>query len=73
MQNYIVCITRTCPEDAGSVSGAIEDAESGQKETFQSFSELKTLLADFIGKGQLEFSDLASQVIDTHKNVAFIG
>jgi hypothetical protein len=55
MQNYIMCVYRARPEDIGSVSGIIEDIESGQKESFHSINELQTMLAHSIGKGQFGF------------------
>jgi hypothetical protein len=73
MQTYIVRVYRTRPEDEGSVSGVIEDIESGHKQSFNSFIKLQSMLADFIGKGQLGFPDLVSQELDTHENVAVIG
>ena len=73
MQTYIVHVYRACPEDEGSVSGVIEDIESGQKQSFNSFIKLQSMLADSIGKGQLGFPDLVPQELDTHENVAVIG
>jgi hypothetical protein len=61
MQTYIVRVYRTRPEDEGSVSGMIEDIESGQKQFFNSLIKLQSMLADSIGKCQLEFHDLAFQ------------
>ena len=59
MQTYIVRVYRARPEDEGSVSGVIEDIESGQKEFFKSLIDLQSKLAHSIGNGQLELSDLA--------------
>jgi len=73
MQTYIVHVYRACLEDEGSVSGSIEDIESGQKQSFNSFINLQSMLADSIGKGQLGFPDLVPQELDTHENVAVIG
>ncbi len=73
MQTYIVRVYRARPEDMGSVSGVIEDIESGQKESFQSINELQTKLAHSIGKGQLGFPDLVTQELITHGNVALAG
>jgi len=73
MQTYIVRIYRARPEDEGSVSGVIEDIESGQKQSFNSFIKLQSMLAHSIGKGQLGFADLVPQELDTHENVAVIG
>ena len=73
MQTYIVRVYRAHPEDEGSVSGMIEDIESGLKQSFNSFIDLQSKLAHSIGKGQLEFPDLVPQELDTHENVAVIG
>ena len=73
MQTYIVRVYRARPEDEGSVSGVIEDIESGHKQSFNSFIKLQSMLANFIGKGQLGFSDLIPQELDTHENIAVIG
>jgi hypothetical protein len=70
MQSYIVRVYRAHPEDMDSVSGIIEDIESGQKESFHSINELQTMLAHFIGKGQLGFPDLVTQELNTHDNAA---
>lgn len=73
MQTYIVRVYRARPENAGSVSGIIEDIESGHKQSFHNHTELQTMLADSIGKGQLGFPDFVPQEeVDTHANVAVI-
>ena len=72
MQTYIVRVYRARPEE-GSVSGVIEDIESGQKQSFNSFIDLQSKLAHSIGKGQLGLPDLVPQELDTHENVAVIG
>jgi hypothetical protein len=61
MHTYIVRVYRARPEDEGSVSGIIEDVESGQKLFFNSISNLQSKLADSIGKDQLELPDLEIQ------------
>ena len=73
MHTYIVRVYRARPEDEGSVSGVIDDIESGQKEFFKSLIDLQSKLAHSIGKGQLGFPDLVPQELDTHENVAVIG
>jgi hypothetical protein len=73
METYIVRVYRARPEDMGSVSGVIEDIESGEKESFHSINELETMLAHSIRKGQLGFSDLATQELNTHDNAAVAG
>jgi hypothetical protein len=72
MKNYIVRVYRARPADL-SVSGVIEDIESGQRQFFNSLIDLQSMLAHSIGKGQLELPDLGSQELDTHENVAVIG
>ena len=59
MKNYIVRVYRTYPGDLDSVSGIVEEIESGQKDPFRGFNELQLLLARSIGKGQFEFPELA--------------
>ena len=61
MQTYIVRVYRARPDNDGSVCGMIEDIESGQKQFFNSLINLQSMLADSIGKGQLEFHDLGCQ------------
>jgi hypothetical protein len=73
MQNYIVRIYRAHHGDAGSVAGILEDIESGDKIPFHNLNELQTMLADSIVKGQFEFSNFASQELETHEDVAVIG
>jgi hypothetical protein len=70
MQNYIVRVYRARPEDEGSVSGIIEDIESGQKKSFNSLIDLQSKLAHSIGKGQLELSDMAIKESQPLENVA---
>lgn len=59
MQTYILRVYRARPADK-SVSGIIEDIESGQKEYFHSLNDLLTLLAKSLGKGQLELPELTT-------------
>jgi hypothetical protein len=70
MQNTIVRVYRACPDDTDSVSGLIEDIESGRKEPFHSLGELQTLLASSIGRGQLELPGMALQETNFHENFA---
>jgi hypothetical protein len=73
MQSYIVRVYRARPEDAGLASGIIEDIESGLKESFHNLTELQTMLADAIGKGQLGFPNFVPQEeSDTYENIAVI-
>jgi hypothetical protein len=73
MQNYIVRVYRTRPEDMESVSGVIENIESGQKESFNTIDELQTILAHSIGKGQLGFPDMVARELNTQGNIALAG
>ena len=73
MQTYVLRVHRTHPSDAESASGVIEHTDSGQNQTFHSLSELQSMLAYSITKGQLGFPDLVPQELDTHENIAVIG
>jgi hypothetical protein len=73
MQTYIVRVYRARPEDEGSVSGMIEDIETGHKELFKNQIDLQSKLAHFIGKGQLELPDFATQELNTSAPVAMTG
>jgi hypothetical protein len=57
MQTYILRVYRARPNEV-SVSGMIEDIESGQKKHFNSLNDLLTILAKSLGKGQLELPEL---------------
>jgi len=70
MQTYIVRVYRAHPENEGSVAGVIEDIESGQKKYFNSFTNLQSMLADTIGKGQLELTEMVSEDLTTLDPVA---
>lgn len=70
MQTYIVRVLRARPSSISPVSGILEDIESGQKETFQSFTELQTLLGDSIARGQLGFPDFTPYEITTYNKTA---
>jgi hypothetical protein len=73
MQTYVLRVHRTHPADAESVSGIIENIDSGHSGSFKSLSELQSMLAHSIIKGQLGFPDFVTQELDTHENVAVIG
>jgi hypothetical protein len=73
MQTYIVRVYRACPEDEGSVAGVIEDIESGQKKSFNSFAKLQSMLADTIGMGQLELTEMVAEELTTLDPVAMAG
>ncbi len=72
MLNFVVRVYRTQSDDPCSASGIIEDTESGQTESFQSFNELQSILAHSIGTGQHELSYLTSLDLHPHDNVAVI-
>ena len=72
MQNYIVRVYRASPRGLGSVSGLIEDIESGQKESFHSFNELQTLLAKTIGRGLLALTDLTDPTVIHKDKIAVV-
>ena len=73
MQTYIVRVYRARREDEGSVAGVIEDIESGQKKYFNSLVNLQSMLADSIGKGQLELTEMVSEELSTLDPVAMTG
>lgn len=73
MQNYLVRVYRAHPDDEGSVSGVIEDIESGIQESFHDINELQSLLTRSIMKGQLEIPDLNTREEDAYDNVTVIG
>ena len=54
MQTYIVRVYRARPEDEGSVSGMIEDIESGHKQSFNSFIKPQSILADSMANVSLD-------------------
>ena len=60
MQTCILRVYRVHPADV-SVSGMLEDVESGQKKHVNNLIDLITVLAKTIGKGQLELADEATK------------
>jgi len=72
MQNYIVRVYRTRPDDVDSVSGFVEDIESGHKEPFHSINELQILLAHTIGRGQSELPGMAAREEISHGNITVV-
>ena len=72
MQNYVLRVYRTHPTDAESVIGIIEYIDSGHKEPFHSISELQSMLAHSISKGQPGFPGLAPQETGAHKNACTV-
>ena len=67
MQNYIVRVYRAHPGDAWSVSGILEDVESGSKTTFHNLHELQSMLADSVMSGKIGFPGLVPDELDTHE------
>lgn len=70
MQTYVVHVYRDRPEDKETISGVIEDIESGQKEYFNSFISLQSKLVHSIGRGQLELTGLVSEGVTAFDTVA---
>jgi hypothetical protein len=69
MRTYILRVYRTQPEDM-SVSGIIEDVESGQKKNFHGFTDRLTVLEKYIGEGQLELPELTPEELASLDPVA---
>jgi hypothetical protein len=72
MQNYIVRVYRANAGNSESISGLIEDIESGHKEPFHGINELQALLAKSIVRGQLEFSSLSPAEAKIDDNIAVV-
>lgn len=60
METYVLRVYRARPGDV-SVSGMLEDSQSGQKKYFNNFNDLITVLAKTLGKGQLELAGLTPE------------
>ena len=73
MQTYIVRVYRAVPADDGSVSGVIEDIESGQQESFHGINDLQSLLTQTVMEGQFEIPDLVTQEADAYDKVVVLG
>ena len=56
MQTYILRVYSADPINL-SVTGMLEDIESGTKKHFSSFNDLITVLANSVGRGQLGLSE----------------
>ena len=54
MKNYTVRVYRAHPSNLDSISGIVEDIESGQIESFHRLEELHALLVCSVSRGQLE-------------------
>ena len=61
MRNYVVRVYRAHPPNLDSVSGVVEDIESGQIESFHSMNELHALLVCSVTRGQLELPNLTTK------------
>jgi hypothetical protein len=57
MRNFVVRVYHRHSETEGLVSGIVEDIESGKVEVFQSFDDLKSLLAYSIENGHFGLTD----------------
>jgi hypothetical protein len=60
MQTYVLRVYRARPADV-SVSGMLEDIESGQKRYFSNLNDLVTVLAKTLGEGQFELAELTAK------------
>ncbi len=60
MQSFVLRIYRTHPTESDSVSGILEDIESGQEQPFQSLSQLQSMLAQSIETGPQGLPELVS-------------
>jgi len=56
-----------------SVSGIVEDVESGQRINFHGFTDLLTVLEKYIGQGQLELPELTPEELTSLDPVAMAG
>ena len=72
MHTYIVRVYRANPVDDGSVSGVIEDIESGQQKSFHGINDLQSLLTQTVTEGQFEIRDLVTQEADAYDKVVVI-
>ena len=58
MQNFVLRIYRTHSTDSDAASGIIENIETGQEQSFQSLSQLQSMLAQSIETGPPGFPKL---------------
>jgi predicted KAP-like P-loop ATPase len=73
MQNYVLRVYNTHAKYADSISGVIEDIDSGHRESFHNLIELQSILVHSSENSQAGFPAIVSQELDTHDNVAVIG
>ena len=64
MQNFVLRIYRTHSTDSDSVSGILENIETGQEQSFQSLSQLQSMLAQSIEAGPQGFPKLVPNESD---------
>jgi len=72
MKNYIVRVYRAHPSYLDSISGVVEDIESGQIESFHSLDQLQTLLVHSVRRGQLELPNITTKEEITGENLAVV-
>jgi hypothetical protein len=72
MKNYIVRVYRAHSSDLDSISGVVEDIESGQIEPFHDLNDLQSLLAHSVRRGQLELPNLTTKEEMTDEYLAVV-
>lgn len=72
MQTFVLRIYRKHPTDSDSVSGMLENIETGQEQPFQSLSQLQSMLARSIETGTPGFPDLVSSQSGIPGNIPVI-
>lgn len=72
MQNFVLRIYRTDPVDEDSVSGILENIETGQNLAFQSMSQLQSMLAQSIKQGRPGLPGLVSSKSDIRGDITLL-
>lgn len=72
MQNFVLRIYRTEPVDEDSVSGILENIETGQNLAFQSMSQLQSMLAQSIKQGRPGLPGLVSSESDIRGDITLL-
>ena len=72
MQNFVLRIYRTHSTDSDSVSGILENIETGQEQSFQSLSQLQSMLAQSIEAGPQGFPKLVPSESDIRGDTTVI-
>jgi hypothetical protein len=72
MQNFVLRIYRTDPVDEDSVSGILENIETGQNLAFQSMSQLQSMLAQSIKQGRPGLPGLVSSESDIRGDITLL-